>query len=65
MTHTRKLLVAAALVFALAACGQSGPLYLPGDPSEVQNLPDQLPDVPVQDEDDEEDENDQDEDGGT
>ena len=26
----------ALLMLVLSACGQSGPLYLPGDPSEVQ-----------------------------
>jgi len=26
-------------VLLLAACGQKGPLFLPGDPSQVQELP--------------------------
>lgn len=29
-------LSAAAIALMLAACGQKGPLYLPGDPSEIQ-----------------------------
>ena len=36
MTRIHALL---ALIFFLAACGQSGPLYLPGDPSEIQDAP--------------------------
>ena len=35
---------AAALVLAylfLAGCGQKGPLFLPGDPSEVRQVPEQ------------------------
>ena len=27
------------LVVALAGCGQSGPLYVPGDPSSIQTPP--------------------------
>lgn len=27
------------LVVALAGCGQSGPLYVPGDPSSIQTTP--------------------------
>ena len=38
--------------FALFGCGQSGPLYLPGDPSEIRQAP-----KPVENADDEEDEN--------
>ena len=38
--------------FALFGCGQSGPLYLPGDPSEIRNAP-----PPAENADDEEDEN--------
>jgi predicted small lipoprotein YifL len=36
MTLTTKILSILMLAFALGACGQSGPLYVPGDPSEVQ-----------------------------
>ena len=36
----------------LGACGQSGPLYLPGDPSEIRDAPPQ----PAQGNSDEEDE---------
>ena len=51
MTVSSKLLATLLTIFALAACGQSGPLYLPGDPSEVTNLPTQLPEsAPEEDE---------------
>ena len=33
------LLLVALFGFLLAGCGQSGPLYLPGDPSEIQQAP--------------------------
>ncbi len=33
------LLLVAIFGFLLAGCGQSGPLYLPGDPSEIQQAP--------------------------
>jgi len=36
MTLTTKILSILMLAFALGACGQSGPLYVPGDPSEIQ-----------------------------
>ena len=36
----RLLIVLAALLF-VAACGQSGPLYIPGNPSKVQQPPPQ------------------------
>ncbi len=34
MTH--KILAALLLAFTLGACGQSGPLYIPGDPSSIE-----------------------------
>ena len=39
----------------LAACGQSGPLYLPGNPSDVQQVPASPPPADTGDEDDEDD----------
>lgn len=36
MTLTSKILSILIAALALAACGQSGPLYVPGDPSSVQ-----------------------------
>ena len=39
MTLTTKILAALLLAFALAGCGQSGPLYIPGDPSSVEATP--------------------------
>lgn len=32
-------LVTIASVLLFAGCGQSGPLYLPGNPSQIQNAP--------------------------
>jgi predicted small lipoprotein YifL len=57
MTQSKFSLASLLLIFLLVGCGQSGRLYLPGDPSEVQNLPSQLPQTPEvePDEDDEED----------
>jgi predicted small lipoprotein YifL len=45
-------------ILAVAACGQSGPLYLPGDPSEVHNLSTELPETEAQSENENENEND-------
>ena len=45
------LIIAAISCFALLGCGQSGPLYLPGNPSEIRAAP-----QPVQSTDEEEDE---------
>lgn len=39
MTLTTKILAALLFAFALAGCGQSGPLYIPGDPSSVEQTP--------------------------
>ena len=44
------------LVGLLAGCGQSGPLYVPGDPSSI-NVPPEIPDTDEEsDEDGEDDE---------
>lgn len=51
MSHSRKILAAILLIFTLAGCGQSGKLYLPGDPSEVQSLPAEVS-LPAEEEDD-------------
>ena len=54
---TRLTLLLVALVgFLLAGCGQSGPLYLPGDPSEIQQAPPRV--VVVVDDDEEPEETD-------
>lgn len=63
MSHSRIALAALLLILTLAGCGQSGPLYLPGDPSEVQKLPRQVPELPA-DEEDEDDEAGNENDGG-
>ena len=47
---TRSLLV---LLLFLAACGQSGPLYLPGDPSEIRDAPPQPSETDSEEEDEE------------
>jgi len=60
MSHSRIALAALLLILSLVGCGQSGPLYLPGDPSEVQNLPTRVPELPEDDEDDDEDDNEND-----
>jgi len=46
--------------FLTTGCGQSGPLYIPGNPSQIQNPP-PPPEQPEEEEDDEE-ENDDDND---
>ncbi len=42
MILTTKILSLLMLAFALGACGQSGPLYVPGDPSSI-NVPQEPP----------------------
>jgi predicted small lipoprotein YifL len=51
------LLLVALFGFLLAGCGQSGPLYLPGDPSEIQQAP-QPVEAESQEDDEEPDESD-------
>jgi predicted small lipoprotein YifL len=58
MTISSKTFATLLLTFLLASCGQSGPLYLPGDPSEVQSLPTQLPPTTSEEDDEEKKEND-------
>lgn len=41
MSHAIRALAALSFALLLAGCGQSGPLYLPGDPSQVQTPPPQ------------------------
>ena len=36
---TTRFLAVLFLAFAIAGCGQSGPLYVPGDPSSVKQQP--------------------------
>jgi predicted small lipoprotein YifL len=56
MTLTTKILSILLLTFALGACGQSGPLYVPGDPSEIKTEPRAPEAVEAGDEDEEYDE---------
>jgi len=51
-------LTAISLGLLFTACGQSGPLYLPGNPSQIQNVPNTPADT--QEEDSEEQERDDD-----
>ena len=37
MTH--RTLAALLIIFLLGACGQSGPLYIPGNPSRIEQPP--------------------------
>ena len=39
MNNFRTALAALSLVLLSAGCGQSGPLYLPGDPSRIESVP--------------------------
>ncbi len=39
MTRLLLLLGAISLAFVATGCGQSGPLYIPGNPSQIQNPP--------------------------
>lgn len=36
---TYKILAAMILAFIVAGCGQSGPLYIPGNPSRIEQPP--------------------------
>jgi len=64
MSHSRISFAALLLIFSLVGCGQSGPLYLPGDPSEVQNLPDHVPELSEEEDDDDDEERGTENDGG-
>lgn len=44
-----RIVIALLLGGLLAGCGQSGPLYLPGDPSEVMSAPPPQPAEPEED----------------
>ena len=44
-----------AALLTLAGCGQSGPLYLPGDPSQVESPASEIPGLESSEEDDEDD----------
>ena len=39
MSRSRVAFAAAFITLLLAACGQSGPLYLPDDPSQITTMP--------------------------
>jgi predicted small lipoprotein YifL len=43
MNHSLPLTAAFLVALLLSGCGQKGPLYLPGDPSEVQT---EIPEIP-------------------
>lgn len=52
--RTRTLLALLSL-FLISACGQKGPLFLPGNPSQIQTVP--PAETPEEESDDDEDEN--------
>jgi len=43
------------LILLIAGCGQSGPLYVPGDPSSIQSPPEEAQESEAKDEDAEDD----------
>lgn len=49
----RIALTIALAIFGLAACGQKGPLFLPGDPSQIRPQPPAAEESPDEDSDDE------------
>lgn len=52
ITGILRLLALASAPATLVACGQSGPLYLPGNPSEIQAPLPEPAEVPAEEEDD-------------
>ena len=56
MNDFRRVVYALLALMFLAGCGQSGPLFVPGDPSTVQQQPQQQP--AAEDEEDDEDDED-------
>jgi predicted small lipoprotein YifL len=56
MNLTSKILACLLATFVLSGCGQSGPLYVPGDPSTVEQPTDR--EAAERDEDDREDDED-------
>ena len=59
MNHFPRVAAALAALMFLAGCGQSGPLFVPGDPSTVQPQPQQQQQQQTNEEEDEDDDNDQ------
>lgn len=51
----RLTLTFALAIFGLAACGQQGPLFLPGDPSQIRQQPPAAEEASDEDSDDESD----------
>lgn len=56
MKFTISSLVVLLLILFLSACGQSGPLYVPGDPSSIQPPAEQPDEEEKKDKDEDEDE---------
>jgi predicted small lipoprotein YifL len=56
MKSTISSLVVLLLILFLSACGQSGPLYVPGDPSSIQPPAEQPDEEEKKDKDEDEDE---------
>ena len=59
MKLTRTLACLLLATLALSACGQKGPLYLPGDPNQVRSEVPTTNDSTVPDEEDQEEQNEQ------
>jgi len=59
MNFTRSLACLLLATLALAACGQKGPLYLPGDPDQVRSEVPTTNDSTVPDVDDQEEQDEQ------
>jgi len=55
MTRLIFALLASSFVLLSAGCGQSGPLYLPGNPSQIQSPTATTPDAGEEKEDEEDD----------
>ena len=53
MNRLLATLAALSLLFVVTGCGQSGPLYIPGNPSTIQNPP--PPDQQAEEEEEKED----------
>ncbi len=56
MKSTISTLAVLLLILFVSACGQSGPLYVPGDPSSIQPPAEQPDDEEKKDKDEDEDE---------
>lgn len=57
--QTKSLVIFLFSLLLIAACGQTGPLFLPGDTNQIStSMPEQQQSVPVEEEDKDDDEDD-------